>query len=178
MVLMVTAAGTFKAWSLNQSNPALRPLSTQFWIHKVHTSERFDMIFVGDSRIYRGIAPSEIQKKMPALSVFNFGFSSGGLNATLLDAAERKLLGSGRKIIILGVSPNALTATSALNEEYKEFKKLPAWPYRVPFLYLLLSPDETVWSLFGQGYGYFPLLLPILGIGWLVRRDVRKEYQV
>lgn len=41
-----------------------------------------------------------------------------------------------------------------------------------------LFADETVWSLFGQGYGYFPLLLPILGIGWLLRRDVRQEYGV
>lgn len=41
-----------------------------------------------------------------------------------------------------------------------------------------LFADETVWSFFGQGYGYFPLLLPILGIGWLLRRDVRKDYQV
>ena len=28
-------------------------------------------------------------------------------------------------------------------------------------------PDETVWSGFGQGYGYVPLLLPLLGLGWL-----------
>jgi cytochrome bd-type quinol oxidase subunit 2 len=28
-------------------------------------------------------------------------------------------------------------------------------------------PDKTVWSHFGAGYGYFPLLLPILGLLWL-----------
>ena len=28
-------------------------------------------------------------------------------------------------------------------------------------------PDETVWSGFGQGYGYVPLVLPLLGLGWL-----------
>lgn len=39
-----------------------------------------------------------------------------------------------------------------------------------------LFADETVWSLYGQGYGYFPLLLPILGIVWLLRTDVRQEY--
>lgn len=31
-------------------------------------------------------------------------------------------------------------------------------------------PHETVWSLFGRGYGFIPLLLPILGLGWLYRR--------
>ena len=30
-------------------------------------------------------------------------------------------------------------------------------------------PDETVWSAFGQGYGYVPLLLPFLGLLWLWR---------
>ena len=30
-------------------------------------------------------------------------------------------------------------------------------------------PDETVWSAFGQGYRYVPLLLPFLGLLWLWR---------
>lgn len=30
-------------------------------------------------------------------------------------------------------------------------------------------PDETVWSGFGAGYGYVPLVLPLLGIAWLWR---------
>lgn len=28
-------------------------------------------------------------------------------------------------------------------------------------------PDETVWSGFGRGYGYVPLVLPFLGLAWL-----------
>lgn len=30
-------------------------------------------------------------------------------------------------------------------------------------------PDATVWSGFGQGYGYVPLVLPLVGIWWLRR---------
>lgn len=30
-------------------------------------------------------------------------------------------------------------------------------------------PDETVWSGFGRGYGYVPLVLPLLGLLWLWR---------
>ncbi len=30
-------------------------------------------------------------------------------------------------------------------------------------------PDATVWSGFGAGYGFFPLLLPVLGLLWLWR---------
>jgi hypothetical protein len=32
-----------------------------------------------------------------------------------------------------------------------------------------LFPDATVWSAYGQGYGYLPLVLPFLGIAWLLR---------
>lgn len=37
-----------------------------------------------------------------------------------------------------------------------------------------LFPDATVWSAFGQGYGYVPAVLPVLGILWL-RRTGRIE---
>jgi cytochrome bd-type quinol oxidase subunit 2 len=30
-----------------------------------------------------------------------------------------------------------------------------------------LFPDATVWSDYGQGYGYVPAVLPLLGLWWL-----------
>lgn len=33
-------------------------------------------------------------------------------------------------------------------------------------------PHKTVWSHFGSGYGYVPLVLPVLGLWWLSRRAV------
>ena len=30
-------------------------------------------------------------------------------------------------------------------------------------------PDQTVWSDFGAGYGYVPLVLPVVGLWWLLR---------
>ncbi|MFG2091110.1 MULTISPECIES: hypothetical protein [unclassified Spirillospora] len=33
-------------------------------------------------------------------------------------------------------------------------------------------PDETVWSAFGRGYGFVPLVLPVAGLLWL-RRTAR-----
>lgn len=37
------------------------------------------------------------------------------------------------------------------------------WTYLSPGLFA----DETVWSHFGQGYGFIPLLLPVVGVWWL-----------
>jgi hypothetical protein len=34
-------------------------------------------------------------------------------------------------------------------------------------------PDQTVWSHFGSGYGYVPLVLPVVGLLWL--RSVRRS---
>jgi cytochrome bd-type quinol oxidase subunit 2 len=36
-------------------------------------------------------------------------------------------------------------------------------------------PDATVWSDFGQGYGYIPLILPIVGLWWLLRGSARPD---
>lgn len=30
-------------------------------------------------------------------------------------------------------------------------------------------PDDTVWSRFGSGYGWLPLVLPFFGVAWLLR---------
>ncbi|GAA2888970.1 membrane protein [Actinoplanes cyaneus] len=31
-------------------------------------------------------------------------------------------------------------------------------------------PDDTVWSRYGSGYGYVPLILPFIGLWWIWRR--------
>lgn len=36
-------------------------------------------------------------------------------------------------------------------------------------------PDETVWSQFGAGYGFVPLVLPLVGLGLLWRTRTRNE---
>jgi len=35
-------------------------------------------------------------------------------------------------------------------------------------------PDETVWSLYGMGYVFIPLVLPVLGLWWLRRTAPRR----
>ncbi|MCS7475269.1 hypothetical protein ACFFQW_29590 [Umezawaea endophytica] len=34
-------------------------------------------------------------------------------------------------------------------------------------------PDATVWSGFGSGYGFIPLVLPVLGLLWIRRVNAR-----
>lgn len=37
-----------------------------------------------------------------------------------------------------------------------------------------LFQHKTVWSIFGQGYGFVPLVLPLLGMWWLLQHPVRQ----
>jgi hypothetical protein len=37
---------------------------------------------------------------------------------------------------------------------------------------------DSVWSGFGQGYGYIPLVLPFLGLAWLWWSSPRRLSQV
>ena len=36
-------------------------------------------------------------------------------------------------------------------------------------------PDDTVWSVYGRGYGFVPLVLPLVGLWWLHRTRGRAE---
>lgn len=36
-----------------------------------------------------------------------------------------------------------------------------------------LFPEATVWSLYGQGYGYVPLALPVLALAYMLLGDSR-----
>ena len=54
-------------------------------------------------------------------------------------------------------------ATVALTVELVGVLVVGAISYAVPSAF----PDKTVWSHFGSGYGYVPLLLPLVGLWWI-----------
>lgn len=147
LVGMVIAAGWLKMRVLEQAPKGLRPLTAAFWMTKTHTNKKFDVIVIGDSRVYRGISPSDMEEVLGEMAVFNFGYSSAGMSALLLNAGEEKLKKNGKKIIILGLTPYSLTSSAALNEQYKELKKALYWPYQTPGLPILMYPKETAWAV-------------------------------
>ncbi|TDW17668.1 hypothetical protein [Kribbella kalugense] len=56
-------------------------------------------------------------------------------------------------------------ATTAIAIELVGVLAIGAFSYAVPDDF----PDATVWSHFGQGYGFVPVVLPVLGLLWLRR---------
>lgn len=58
-------------------------------------------------------------------------------------------------------------AAAALTVELLGVLVVGAISYAAPEAF----PDKTVWSHFGQGYGYVPLILPIVGLLWIRRTN-------
>jgi len=59
----------------------------------------------------------------------------------------------------------ARVATTAIVVEAIGVLSVGALSYLVPELF----PDKTVWSHFGSGYGFMPLVLPFVGLWWIHR---------
>ncbi|MBL8012512.1 MAG: hypothetical protein JNN05_01555, partial [Candidatus Omnitrophica bacterium] len=146
-LVLVSAIGTFKIWSLQQAEPGLRPLTDKFWVEKTFAPRVFDLVIIGDSRVYRAIAPSVMEQILSNYKILNFGYSSGGLEKTLLQAAEHKLKVGGKKVIVLGVTPYSLTLSAAKNDHYRQYSKIFAYPYQVTELGSLISPEDSVFSV-------------------------------
>jgi len=99
-------------------------LGDQFWAQKTFAPAVYDIIILGDSRIYRGVSPEIMEKKLPGTKILNFGYSNGGLNPTMFIAAEKKISkNSQNKIVVLGISANCITDYTQINEQFWQEKK-------------------------------------------------------
>lgn len=67
--------------------------------------------------------------------------------------------------LVRGDRTSVRVATVALCVELLGVLVVGAISYAVPAAF----PDKTVWSHFGSGYGYVPLVLPVLGLWWIRR---------
>lgn len=103
------------------SSPLLRD---SFWAHKIGAGPRYDIVLVGDSRVYRGLDPDIIGKNFGGAKCFNYGFSSAGLDSFLLNRAAGLLSPNGQKIMIIGISANSFTEEAMGNGHLKSLLKL------------------------------------------------------
>lgn len=71
-------------------------------------------------------------------------------------------------VILVSLSLRGRTAwwvsTVALTVELVGVLVVGAWSVLAPEMF----PDATVWSYFGRGYLFLPLVLPVLGLWWLL----------
>lgn len=106
--------------------PSSSMKSDFFWSNKVQPNQAFDVIFIGDSRIYRGINPVIITKELSEIdsfSVFNYGFSSAGLDTAFMKAGAALLNQKSKKrIIVLGITASSLADENLANPHHWQEK--------------------------------------------------------
>jgi hypothetical protein len=100
--------------------------SDLFWSNKVQPNQQFELVFIGDSRIYRGISPNIIEEELAEIdtfSVFNYGFSSAGLDTAFLDAGAALLNpNSEKRMIVLGITASSLADENLVNAHHWQEK--------------------------------------------------------
>ncbi len=116
---------------LDGSSEALDRLkANRFWIMKAQNRGRYEVLILGDSRSYRGLSPAEMSKALGNSSIYNLAFSAGGLNQEIYDAASGMLdMGGKNRMIVLGVTPGALMASTENNRQYREEHNRPRSAY-------------------------------------------------
>jgi hypothetical protein len=77
-----------------------------FWLNKANTHETFDLLVLGDSRLFSAVNP-EILKKTTDDKVLNFAFSSISFTEHYLLKADEVLAPKGR--VFIGLTAEALT---------------------------------------------------------------------
>lgn len=123
--------------------PSSPMIKDSFWANKVLQKSIYDIVVVGDSRIYRGINTRILEKRLN-LKAYNFGFSSAGLDSLLLTDASKLLDSNGAKILIIGLSPNSFMESSLKNTHLltwrkKDKKDLYVKHYIYPYLNIFNS---------------------------------------
>jgi hypothetical protein len=98
----------------------------KFWINKTFAQAKYDIVIIGDSRVYRGISPNEIKKYFPDKEILNFGYSSARLSNILFRQSINKFSPDCKeKTIIIGVTPNSLITEVNENQHLMENLNMP-----------------------------------------------------
>ncbi len=103
--------------------PSSNILHDAFWADKISNSKKYDIVVIGDSRIYRGINPLIISQ-ITASKTVNYGFSAAGLDSSLIYSALEQLDTNGKKIAVFGITPSAFTQEASKNEHFKSLKRI------------------------------------------------------
>ena len=129
------------AWLRNDPQFATAP--KWYWRMKLAWKHDADMVFVGDSTVYRGLNPQEIENAGVATRALNFGFSSAALSREyLFDAASKMEQGSTPKCLVVGVTHWSLTPLARKSNGYLS-ARLEESKSRVPLAWAIAF-DSTL----------------------------------
>lgn len=103
------------------------PLSEDmFFIRKLESPPKYDIVIAGDSRAMTGISPAAMRHAGSGARILNFGFNEAGFGKGYPEAIAGKLdPKSPNKTIIVGVTPRSLTEVALSHNNYLYFRDMP-----------------------------------------------------
>jgi len=124
------------------------------WVKKTHSTERFNVLAIGDSRIYKGVNPLFLVGDNSGMNAVNLGFSSAGYSDEYLSFISGRIKEDDKSVVLCGITPYSFTPEALKNEHYHSFfDKDKKEVYKILFLSSYLehfprySPAE-IWDYF------------------------------
>ena len=124
------------------------------WVKKTHSTEQFNILAIGDSRIYKGVNPTYLLDVNSEFNAVNLGYSSTGYSKEYLSFVSNRIKEKGKRVILSGITPYSFTPEALKNEHYKSFHdKNTMEVYKMLYLSVYLksfprySPEE-IWDYF------------------------------
>ncbi|MSP61434.1 MAG: hypothetical protein EXR72_14020 [Myxococcales bacterium] len=95
-----------------------------YWAMKTAWRGCADAVIAGDSRVYKAVSPAVMKQFLGERRILNYGFSGNGYTAEYLRAIEEVLAADGgEKIIVLGITPHALTQRACATNGFKDLRR-------------------------------------------------------
>ena len=108
--------------------------SDLFWAEKVYGKSQYDVLLMGDSRTYMGVSPKTLRSRVPHVSIYNFGFSSGRINEQLLREAEKRIQKNGERFLIFSCTSCNLIDTK--NKHFFSIQKPTVFSHIFPLHFI------------------------------------------
>ena len=91
----------------------------RFWNIKIRENRTFDIVFGGDSRVFRGISPPHFTEEFPGRKAYNYAFWANGYGTSYMEGLEGMIdTSSDLQMLVLGIPPHSLTRKSARSIHY------------------------------------------------------------
>ncbi len=93
-----------------------------FWANKSYDNNQYNVLFLGDSRVYRSLNPEVIERKIPTVKAKNLGYSALGFDSVYLKFASSQMTdGEPIKIYVIGLSPRSISTCAIDNESFSKW---------------------------------------------------------
>jgi hypothetical protein len=96
-------------------------------VQKAHWQQCADVVLAGDSRVGMGLSPAALREQLGYGRILNYWFAGVGFSRNYLEAIEKVVdERSGRRIIVLGITPWSLTQRAIKKQDFRESQTIYA----------------------------------------------------